>query len=119
MVEIIILIGFSFVFLLLLLAFLSLHDYFSFYFVLRRNRKRALRKCEYFLTTKGLIFGNLTLENEFCSITVKQLQNQIVGMSKVFDSVGQKKFLLQDVLLKKFGMLILYLMLLLIHLMQI
>ena len=91
MVEIIILIGFSFVFLLLFLAFIAVRDYFSFYFTLRRNRKKALKKCNAFLVTKGLTFGNLTIENKFCSITVKQLQNQLVGMSKVFDSVGQKK----------------------------
>ena len=91
MIYLINLIGYAFVLFLLIIAFSYARDELSFYFNLRQTRRRALDKAAQFLTPKNQLFGNLTLENEFCSLSIKQLQNQIIGMSKVFDSMGQKK----------------------------
>lgn len=91
MVQIIILIGFAFVLFIGMLAFTAAKESLIFYIRLRYARKRALRKVSYFLSPRNVLFGNLVLENEFCTVTIKQYQNQIVCMSKIFDGIGQKK----------------------------
>ncbi len=91
MVQIIILIGFAFVLFIGLLVFAAVKESLMFYIRLRYARRRALRNVSYFVSPRNVLFGNLVLENEFCTVTIKQYQNQIVCMSKIFDGIGQKK----------------------------
>lgn len=57
----------------------------------RRNRRiSALRTAKNYLKPYEKIFGNLTLSNKFCTLSLNQKDKRVICLSKVFDTHGKK-----------------------------
>lgn len=67
----------------------SISDYFY-----RRNRRiKALKTAQNYLKPYTKIFGNLTLSNKFCTLTVYHKDKKVMCMSTVYDNYGKKMLL--------------------------
>lgn len=61
----------------------------------RRNRRiSALRTAKNYLKPYEKIFGNLTLSNKFCTLSIYHKDKRVICLSKVFDNDGKKMMIL-------------------------
>lgn len=61
----------------------------------RRNRRiSALKTAKNYLKPYEKIFGNLTLSNKFCTLSIYRKDKRVICLSKVFDTDGKKMMII-------------------------